>query len=189
MREAELPRHQVPAQRQRAAGEGAGAKWHLIGGLIRVPESLGVAQQRLGVGEQVMPDRHRLSTLQVCVPRHRPRGVRGGLHGEALDRVTDRCDPCRRRRPAVKAKVERHLVVARPAGVQVSTGRRDFGQTSLNGRVNVLVRVRELERAVVELAIDLAQATLNSPQLGGFDDAGGRQASRMREAAGDVEGV
>ena len=124
-------------------------------------ESLGVAQQWLGVGEQVMPDRHRLRPLQVRVPRHRPRGVGGRLPREALDSVTDRCDASGGRRPAVKANVEGDLVVPRPTRVQMSTGRRDLGQAPLDSGVDVLVRVRELERALVELALDLAQATLD----------------------------
>lgn len=67
--------------------------------------------------------------------------------------------------------------------------RRYLGEPPLDRGVDVLVRVGDLERAGVELALDAPQAALDRSELGGLQDSGRGQATRVRNAARDVEGV
>lgn len=67
--------------------------------------------------------------------------------------------------------------------------RRDLGQPPLDGGVDVLVRLGELERAGVQLTLDAAQATLDGCELRRLQDSGRSEAPRMRDAARDVEGI
>ena len=64
--------------------------------------------------------------------------------------------------------------------------RRDLGQPPLDRGVDVLVRVRQLELAVLQLTLDAAKAALDGRQLRTSDDSGGGKPARMRDAAGDV---
>ena len=152
-------------------------------------EALGIAKQRLGVGEKVVSDRDRLRTLKVRVTRHRPPGMPAGLRAQRLDHRGDLHGQLAGRRPAVEAKVERDLVVPRPACMQRRTGGRDLGEPAFDCGVDVLVGVEELELAGIELFADASQSPLDRGQLCGGDDAGGSQAACVRDAAGDVEGV
>jgi hypothetical protein len=67
--------------------------------------------------------------------------------------------------------------------------RRDLGQPPLDRGVDVLVRVRKLKGAGVELALDPPQAALDRPERGGLEDPGRGQAARVGDAARDVEGI
>lgn len=73
--------------------------------------------------------------------------------------------------------------------MQRGTGRRDLGQPPLDRGVNVLVGIDECEGARIELFVDPPEPSLDGGQLRGRDDAGRREPSRVRDAAGDVKGV
>jgi len=73
--------------------------------------------------------------------------------------------------------------------VQGCAGGGDFGEPSLDRGVNVFVRVFEIEGSRVELAPDPTQAALDRSQLGLRKEARRRQAARVRNAAGNVEGI
>jgi hypothetical protein len=70
--------------------------------------------------------------------------------------------------------------------VQRRACRRDLGQPPLNRGVDVLVRVGQLELAVLQLTLDAAKATFDGRQLRTGDDSGGGKPARVRDAAGDV---
>jgi hypothetical protein len=108
-----------------------------------------------------MADGHRLRTLEMGVARHDPGRVSARLGSECFDHIGERRNQLRRRHPAVEPQVQRHLVVARTAGVKSRAGRGDLGQSPLDRGVNVLVGLAELELPVVELALDPAEATLD----------------------------
>src|SRR5579859_5857989 len=133
-----------------------------------------------------MAERHRLGPLQVRVARHRPVRMPGRRTGERGHHQRDGLDAGCRRGPAVEAEVEHDLVVARPAGMERRTRRRDLGQPALDHGVNVLIGVDEIEIARVELALDAPQSTLDRGKLGGLDDPGRGQATGVGDAAGDV---
>ncbi len=67
--------------------------------------------------------------------------------------------------------------------------RRDLGQPPLDRGMDVLVRVGQLELAVLQLTLDAAEAALDGRQLRTSDDSGGGKPARVRDAAGDVVGV
>jgi len=106
-----------------------------------------------------------------------------------LDRARDRLDGCAGGEPTVQAKVEHHLVVARAARVQGGARRRQLREAALDRRMDVLIGGRELELAPIQLALDPAQPTLDGCELRRLDDAGGRQAPRMRDAAREIERI
>ena len=67
--------------------------------------------------------------------------------------------------------------------------RRDLGQPPLDRGVDVLVRIGQLELAVLQLTLDAAEAAFDGGQLRTSDDSGGGKPARVRDAAGDVVGV
>jgi hypothetical protein len=77
-----------------------------------------VAEQRLRVRDEVMPDGYRLSTLQMCVTRHDPSCMGVCLDRKGGNRPCDLGYQLTCRRAAVEPEIERHLVVARATGVQ-----------------------------------------------------------------------
>jgi hypothetical protein len=73
--------------------------------------------------------------------------------------------------------------------VQRGTGGRDLRQPPLDCGVYVLVGVEEGELAFVELASDPPKTSLDGCQLTLRQELRRRQATSVRDAAGDVEGV
>ena len=73
--------------------------------------------------------------------------------------------------------------------MQGSAGRRDFGQPPLDGRVDVLVGLFEIELTGVELAPDPPETSLDRGQLRFGQKAGRGQPARVRDAPGDVERI
>ena len=187
--ESELAANPFALKRKRRGRERSRAQRHLVRGLIRVPEAFGVAQQRLGMRQQVMADRDRLRALEVGVSRHHPTCMPASLGRESLDHVSDRGHERRCRHAAVQAEVQSHLVVARAARVQRGACRRELRQPALDCRVDVLVGVAELELTFVELALDPAQTALDRRQLRFRQKARRGQPARVGDAPGDVERI
>jgi hypothetical protein len=115
--------------------------------------------------------------------------MRSSLGGERIDHVPDRGNKLRSGNAAVQPQVQRNLVVARAPCVQGGPGRRDFSEPAFDCGVNVLVGVFEFEFVCVELPLDTAQATLDRRQPALGKKARRGKATRVSEAAGDVERV
>jgi hypothetical protein len=115
--------------------------------------------------------------------------MRTSLGRESIDDVRDRRHDHRRGRAAVEPQVQRDLVVPRATCVQGGAGRRDFGQPPLDGRVDVLVGLFEIELTGVELAPDPPETSLDRGQLRFGQKAGRGQPARVRDAPGDVERI
>ena len=124
-----------------------------------------VTKERLGVSQKVMADGDGLRSLQVRIPGHQPPGVGGGLLAKDLDQIGQTRCRVGGHVPAEQAQIQSDLVIARPPRVQRGAGRRDLGQTPLDGRVDVFIRWSELESATVQLTPDAAQAALDRCQL------------------------
>ena len=184
--EAQLARDDIALQRQRRRGQRSRTERHLVRGVVGVPKTCGVATQWLGVGQQVMPDGHRLGPLQMRVPRHEPIGVRLGLVRQRIDEVGEADRGFDRRIATEQPQVERHLVVARPARVQRRPGRRDLGQAPLDRGVDVLVLQLEVELVAVQLTLDLPEPATYRGKLAGREDARRGQPACVREAPRDV---
>ena len=152
-------------------------------------QAFGVAEQRLGVREEVMADGHGLRALQVGVAGQRPRGVLARLDRQGSGDLGDGLHQVTGGRTAVQPQVEHHLVIARPPRVKRSPGRCDLSQPTLHGGVDVLVGLVKGEGAGFELGANLSQTALDGSELAAADDAGGSKPAGVREAAGDVEPI
>jgi hypothetical protein len=67
--------------------------------------------------------------------------------------------------------------------------RSQFGEPSLDGGMNVLVGLREFERATFELALDPSQPTFDGAKLPWLENPRGSKSARVGDAACDVERV
>src|SRR5450759_2046588 len=115
--------------------------------------------------------------------------MRTSLDRESIDDVRDRRHDHRSGRAAVKPKIQRDLVVARPARVQGGAGRCELRQPALDCRVDVFVGLLEIELTGVELAFDPPEAALDRDQLRSGQQARRGQPARVRNAPGDVEWI
>ena len=145
-------------ERQARTGERARAERRDVGALQAVAPAVEIAAERPEVREQMVREQHRLRPLEVRVAGE----VHvGGFLGPAQQHRLELVD-ARRLHPAlaaqVQAQIERDLVVAAAAGVQLGAGRaRDLGDAALDRGVDVLVGGRERERARRELLLDAAE--------------------------------
>ena len=73
--------------------------------------------------------------------------------------------------------------------MQGSPSRCELGQATFDGRMDVLVRVVEIELSFVELALDAAKATLDGCESGPGQKARGVKPARVGDAARDVIGI
>ena len=131
-----------PGSRQRARAER-----RLPRAPFGVDEAPTIAPQHLGVGHQVMAERHHLRALQVRVAGEQRGRVRARLPAERQPRAIDRRHDLDRRAPRVEAQVGRHLIVAAARGVQPP--RRladDLDEAALHVHVDVFQR--RIERAL-----------------------------------------
>src|SRR5207248_1674248 len=60
-------RHQLAVERDRRAGNRAGAERHDVDAFARVVEPIRVAREHLHIGEQMMRKQHRLGALEMRV--------------------------------------------------------------------------------------------------------------------------
>ena len=141
------------------------------------------------MSEQVVADGHRLRALQMGVTRHHPARMCARLGSKGFDHVGQRRDQLRRGNPAVEPKVQGNLIVARTPCVKGRASRCDLCETSLDGGMDVLIGLAELELTTVELALDSAKAALDRRQPSPGQEARPGEAARMGDAAGDVERI
>jgi hypothetical protein len=122
------------------AGDGAGTERHGVGLVGDAREALDVAAQRRRVGQPHVRRQHGLRPAHVRVRRHHRVAGELRLRHAGLDH--------RRQRPPhlgdapleIETHVHRHLLVARPPGVQPLAGVADAGdELAFHERVHVLV--------------------------------------------------
>ena len=123
--------------RQRRAGERAGAerRRRRLGGREREPRP--VALEHLDPREQVVAERDRLRALQVRVAGHRRAGLRFGAREDRARERDERGVGLGAGVGDVEPECGRDLVVARAAGVDLAA---DVAELPLDRRVHVLVR-------------------------------------------------
>jgi len=129
-----------------------------------------------------MPECDRLRRLQVREAWHH----RAGMFGRAVDQgahhVLDLPRKPVDRIAHPQAHIQRHLVVARPPGVQALAGIADRGrQPRLDVHVDVLERLVEGEVALLDARGDVRQAAADVGLVIGGDDPHMRQHRGMGE--------
>ena len=122
------------------AGDRARAERQRVGFLARRVEPRVIAAQRRGVAQQEVRHQHRHGAAHVRVRRHQRVAGPLGLIGERRD---DRAQLLLQQRNAaaqVQPQIDRHLLVARAAGVQAAAGVADArDELALDEAVHVLV--------------------------------------------------
>ena len=151
-REAERLRRHGAIDRKRGAGERRGAERTFVEARARIGEAATVARRHLDIGEQMVPEGHRLRRLQMGETRHdsigmfkglfRERTLIGGEVGvEAIDGVAD-----------PQPEIGRNLIVARARGMQPTCRRPDqFAEPALDVHMDVFQLALERELAGFDL--------------------------------------
>jgi hypothetical protein len=138
--------------RERGTGERRRSERRLIQPLARIREPPAIAGSHLDIGEQMVPEGHRLGGLQMGEARHHGRGVLERLVGERALVIGKRRVDGVDRHPDPQPEIGRHLVVAGAGGVQPACRRPDqIGEPALHVHMNVLQRPLELELAALDL--------------------------------------
>ena len=158
-----------------------------------------VAPQRRRVREEEVRDQHRLRRAEVRERRHQRVAGRRGLRRQRVDDAGDRALQQRNAAPQIEPQIERHLLVARSAGVQPPAGVAEpLDEQPLDEAVHVLVVARRRtpgsDRACVEhrrqRRLDLAglvAASARRPRAARAPTRGCR--SRRLRTAGDRSGT
>lgn len=186
--EAERGRHRVTVDGIAGARERRRAERQPVHATAAVAHALGIAREHLDVGEQVMPERHRLRHLQMREAGHD--GVRVLLRhvdereAQVLQQVADAIDLAAQ----PQADIGRDLIVARAARVQPFARIADQrGEPRLDVQVHVFEIQLPFELAALDLALDLRHAALDGREVVGADDFLRREHRRMRERALNVD--
>ena len=191
--EAERRRRRRRVDRQRRARQRAGAERRHVEALDGGDEAVDVAGERPAVGEQVVGEQHRLGPLHVGVAGQVR--VAGGLGPGEQDvlQADDEAGDGEQLALAPQPQVGRDLVVAAAGGVDLGAGRAgELGDPALDGGVDVLVALDELERVgrqlvldAVERAEDLRRPRCPSATRRAAGRRRGRASRRCRRATGD----
>jgi hypothetical protein len=179
--EAEVARHRDTVGEEVDAGERARSEWHGIAAAHAEVEAVDVAVELPEPRQQVVREVDGLGPLEMRVagqspvevllgsleqylhqPREQPLGVEGvGAHEQS--------------------HVGGHLVVARARGVELPAGGPDqLDQAALDGHVDVLVGLADLERVGVDLLAYGGEPALDRVEVVGPDDVARGQHSRVR---------
>ena len=154
-REAELVGDELRIERQARTRERARAERRHVGALEAVAPAIEIAAQRPEVREQMMREQHRLRALEVRVAGEVHVGGFLGPPHEHLLQLVDAPHLRETFAAQVQPHVERDLIVAAAAGVQLRAGRaRDLGDAALDRGVDVFVGRRERERSRRQLLFD-----------------------------------
>ena len=158
-REAEVVGHAVGVERERRAGQRAGAERRDVGAPAAVEQPVDVAGQRPAVGEQVVGQQHRLGPLQVRVaragrrrrPRRPGRAAPPAARGRARRRRAAPASCSSRRSVATWSLRLRPVWSLAPAGPASSVTRRSTAvwMSSSDG-TNANVPVGQLRLDLVE---------------------------------------
>ena len=157
-----------------------------------VAPAVDVAAERPEVREQVVREQHRLRALQVRVAGEvRRRSASSARRSSTACSSWMRARPARALAPEEQPQVERDLVVAAAAGVQLGAGRaRDLGDPPLDRGVDVFVGRRERERRRRRAPLRRGRARRRSPARSSLGRAGRRASSMcdVRARPGEVVG-
>ena len=160
---------------------------HASASCIAARQAIVVAAQRGGVRQKEVRHQHRLRLAQVRVRRHqRLAGVRGAI-GERGHDLGHGALQHRDLPPQIEPQVERHLLVARAAGVQAPAGVADaLDELTLDEAVHVFVGTGHPLRVAAALFEDGGERAHDGGDVVARQHAGGAERLGPRDAAGDV---
>ena len=185
--EAQLARGELAVNRQRGAGDGAGAERANVGVLGHIEETRAVAREHLHVGEQMVRDGDGLRALQVGVAGQNGRLVGLRLRDQRAQQIAKRAVKLRARPFEPQAHGGGHLVVAAAAGVELGGGGRAPAQRVLDVHVHVLERGVPREGSGLNFGENGVEAAHDGIALGGGEQAGLGEHFRVGLRTGDVE--
>ena len=137
----------------------------------RVRETRGVPLEHRVPGEHVVAEGDRLGRLKVGEARHHRVRLAFGEVEDCAPKPAQRVDDGVRLAPGVEAKIGGHLVVARPAGMELLARFADpLGERGLDVHVDVLERRGPLEAAGFDIRLDPAEAGHDGIPLVRLDD-------------------
>ena len=146
-----------------------------------------VAAQRRGVAEQVVTHQHRHGAAHVRVGGHQRFAGRLGLIGQRGDERAHARLQQRNAAPQVEAEVDRHLFVARPAGVQAASVVADQRhELTFHEGVDVFVVARHPGRILAALGEDGGEPFANPRHGRRVEHPGSAERISPRQATGDV---
>ena len=178
-REARGPGQSGGVDRIAGAGDRARAERQRIGLVHRHGQPLVIAPQRRGVAEQEVADQHRHRTTHVGVGRHQRVAGAVGLIGQRRDHGAHPGLQQRNAPPQVETEVERHLLVARTAGVQAPSVVADKRhQLPFDEAVDVLVVAADPGGIGAAALENLLQAVADAADGRGVEGAGASPARR-----------
>ena len=186
VQEAKQARHQFTIQRQRGAGDGAAAERADIDARVAIPETLAIPLQHLDVSEQMMREINGLRALQVSVAGNDYVRI---AFAERDERALQSGDVAEERDDFFaqpEAHVERHLIIARAAGVQFRAGGNPPGQLRLDIHMHVFEFGLPLELAGGDFPANLFQSPGNGGQLGPGQHTDITEHGRVGEGALEV---
>ena len=129
------------------ARNGARAERQRVGFGARGRQALVIAPQRRDVRQEEMRDQHRLRRAEVRERRHQRVAGRGRLRRQRGDDAGDAALQQRNAAPQVQPQIERHLLVARSAGMQPPAGVAEpLDEQALDEAVDVFVGAGDKRR-------------------------------------------
>ena len=170
-----------------SACQGRCAQGHYVHPLAAILQTLGIPNQHLVPGQQVVPEGHRLGSLQMGEAGHD--GVRLALgeiqqaRFQAIQFLGNHVDLV----PQVQTDIGGYLIVAASAGVQLLARNTDtVGEACFNVHVHVFKADRPLEVAGLDVCLDAFQALNDLVPLVGGKHANLGQHGGMGNGTGDV---
>ena len=118
--EAQILSHRLPVERKAAARQRARAEWQHIGARARFAEPLPIAREHFEIGQQIMRPKHGLRAPHVRVSWDHSVGIlRREIEQRSHYATQQSAHRGRILRAATETRIERHLLIAAAAGVDL----------------------------------------------------------------------
>ena len=168
-------------------GQGRSAQRALVQPVCAIGKPRPVARRHLDIGQKMMPERDRLSRLQMGEARHDRVGVFPGPLDQRTLQAAKQTSRMVERATCPEAEIGNDLVIARARRVQAPGWFADqFLQPRLDIHVNIFEFAAEREGPFAHLGHNRVEPGLNGLIVFERDDAHFGQHVGMRPAAGDV---
>ena len=165
--EPQQPRDHPAIEAQRRSRQCSRAERHDSGARRGLLEAFAVSAKHLDIGKQVMRERDGLRALQVRVAGHDRRDVaprepsQASARSPAISAITPAISSRK-----IKPHVERDLIVARTAGVELAPRLADqCDQPSFDRQVNIFVGDIEFEASIRDFTFDPLESGDDRAQL------------------------